>query len=447
MHWGHATSADLVTWNHHPIALHAEPDGLGYMFSGSAVVDHQNASGLGRNGVAPIVILYTNSSVKGVQSQSLAYSLDDGESWKQHPGNPVVPNNGQSDFRDPKLVWQNDLSRWIMCLTTGDAIQFYASTNLVEWAYISDFPRRETSPDGIWECPDLFPLRASDENLKWVLLISINPEHQPGDRSMLYFVGDFDGHTFQSDTETGRWLDHGPDIYAAVSWDGAPASENQRTVIGWMNNWKYGRALPTDPWRGHMTLPREVRLIKEDGNYSLASSPAGSFASITESIVRFSNRAFDSEQLSALVAEQRLQQFDLDLNFDWSGIEEVPAVEILLSSDAEDRLIIRIDFVGGMISVDRRHVGKRNQNSAMAKQYHCPLRSGMNNLDIRIIRDVTSIELFADEGRSSLTANFFPDRPLSRLVFSGGDRRLMVEGKLTALGSIWHGERQEPVVG
>jgi len=109
MHWGHATSIDLIHWEQQPIALY--PDSLGYIFSGSAVVDKNNTSGFGTNGKAPIVAIYTSHNVqaersgrKDAQRQCIAYSLDNGKTWTNYAGNPVIKNPGTIDFRDPKVI-------------------------------------------------------------------------------------------------------------------------------------------------------------------------------------------------------------------------------------------------------------------------------------------------------------------------------------------------------
>ena len=138
MHWGHATSTDLVHWEEKEIALF--PDSLGYIFSGSAVVDQNNTSGLGKDGKVPLVAIFTYHDTIGVnkkrddyQTQGLAYSLYEGKTWVKYDKNPVLNNPGIKDFRDPKVMWYEAGKKWIMTLATLDRISFYSSPDFKEW--------------------------------------------------------------------------------------------------------------------------------------------------------------------------------------------------------------------------------------------------------------------------------------------------------------------------
>ncbi len=177
MHWGHAITTDLVHWKHLPIALY--PDSLGTIFSGSAVIDWNNSSGLGSSENPPMVAIFTHHNQKlaeegslQFQYQSIAYSLDKGRSWTKYPGNPVLKNPGIRDFRDPKVSWYEAGQKWIMVFAAQDRIMFYSSPNLIQWDKESEFIAEKTSDEGVWECPDFFPLTSGEET-KWVLLVSI----------------------------------------------------------------------------------------------------------------------------------------------------------------------------------------------------------------------------------------------------------------------------------
>jgi fructan beta-fructosidase len=161
MHWAHATSSDLVHWQHQPIALY--PDSLGYIFSGSAVADINNTSGFGASGQIPLVAIFTHHDTVGeklgrsdYQYQSIAYSLDEGKSWTKYAGNPVLKNPGIRDFRDPKVSWYDAGKKWIMTLATLDRITFYSSPDLKNWQRESEFGKQAGAHGGVWECPDLF---------------------------------------------------------------------------------------------------------------------------------------------------------------------------------------------------------------------------------------------------------------------------------------------------
>jgi levanase/fructan beta-fructosidase len=180
MHWGHATSENLIHWDEHPIALY--PDKLGTIFSGSAVVDLENTSGFGSIENPPIVAIFTNHNSeeekKGselFQNQSIAYSLDDGYSWQKYNGNPVIKNPGVKDFRDPKVIWYEKDKKWILTLAASQVTKFYESKDLKKWNLISSFGEGIGNHNGVWECPDLFQLQVKGTSkTKWVHLVSIN---------------------------------------------------------------------------------------------------------------------------------------------------------------------------------------------------------------------------------------------------------------------------------
>ena len=199
MHWGHAISEDMVHWEHKPIALY--PDEHGLIFSGSAVVDHNNTSGFAKNGEVPLVAIFTYHLMEGekagrndFQTQGIAYSLDNGDTWTKYENNPVIGNPGIRDFRDPKVFWHEESEQWIMALVAGDHAKFYSSPDLKQWKFLSDFGKYQGAHGGVWECPDLFKLKAEGtEEEKWVLIISINPGAPNGGSGTQYFIGEFDG--------------------------------------------------------------------------------------------------------------------------------------------------------------------------------------------------------------------------------------------------------------
>ncbi len=249
MHWGHATSKDMMHWKHKNIALY--PDDLGYIFSGSAIIDKNNSSGFGSVDNPPMIAIYTYHEPKGekagrtnFQTQGIAYSIDNGESWTKYKGNPVIENDGIKDFRDPKVFWHEASKKWILILVAGDHAKIYASGDLKSWNYLSDFGKNQGAHGGVWECPDLFKLKVegTDEE-KWVLLISINPGAPNGGSGTQYFIGDFDGEQFTSNQKEFKWIDYGTDNYAGVTYNNTLNEE--RIFIGWMSNWNYATDTPT----------------------------------------------------------------------------------------------------------------------------------------------------------------------------------------------------------
>ena len=293
----------LVYWEHKPIALF--PDENGYIFSGSAVVDRNNTSGLGTQDNPPLVAIFTYHDINkekdgsdDFQTQGIAYSLDNGHSWTKYHANPVLGNEGIKDFRDPKVFWHEPTQSWIMVLVAGDRAQFYRSDDLIDWTFLSEFGKDAGAHGGVWECPDLFPLKAPGSvEEKWVLIISINPGAPNGGSGTQYFIGEFDGTTFTSDQKEDKWIDWGTDNYAGITYNNEP--NNQRIFIGWMSNWAYARDTPTEEWRSAMTIPRSLSLIKFGDIYELTSYPLDNLGTIFKSELKkdFELLAGDSETI------------------------------------------------------------------------------------------------------------------------------------------------------
>ncbi|WP_317195499.1 GH32 C-terminal domain-containing protein [Rufibacter psychrotolerans] len=190
MSWGHAVSRDLVHWEELPVALY--PDAQGQIFSGGAVIDHHNTAGFG---AGAMVAIYTSAGDK--QKQSIAYSLNKGRTWRKYTGNPVLPNRGVADFRDPQVFWHEKSGKWIMTLAVADRIEFYSSPDLKNWGFESSFGQTVGAHGGVWECPDLFRLTvAGQAEPVWVLMVSINPGSPSGGSGTQYFLGNFDGSRF-----------------------------------------------------------------------------------------------------------------------------------------------------------------------------------------------------------------------------------------------------------
>ncbi|WP_242015603.1 glycoside hydrolase family 32 protein [Robertkochia marina] len=411
MHWGHAVSKDLLHWEHKPIALY--PDELGYIFSGSAVVDTNNSSGLGSIENPPLVAIYTyhdpekeNSGNNDHQTQGIAYSLDNGDTWTKYEGNPVIDNNEFLDFRDPKVFWDDDGNRWLMLLVAGDHLQIYSSENLIDWTYLSDFGKEQGAHGGVWECPDMFPLQVegSDE-VKWVLLISINPGGPNGGSATQYFVGEFDGTTFTSDQQEEKWVDWGADNYAGVTYNNVP--DGERVFIGWMSNWNYARNTPTEVWRSAMTLPRELSLHKINGEYELKNYPIEAFDTLAESM-----------EVEAGKAEYKTENFNAaDIKFT-TGFS---TSEWRFYNEEGEELLIILDADKKLLSIDRSRSGQTEFHESFADQVHTTPIGNLpgSEFEVRIILDESSVEIFLNKGQYVMTEQLFPDNPYTRFSMKG----------------------------
>ena len=187
MHWGHSTSTDMVHWEHQPVALYR--DGYGHIFSGSSVVDKDNTAGFGAGAIVSFYTSY-NTEREYIQTQCLAYSLDDGMTFTKYEGNPVlVPFDGIKDFRDPKVFWYEPESKWIMIVSADREMRFYSSQNLREWEYMSAWGEGYGVQPRQFECPDFFQLSTAEGETKWVMIVNVNPGCYFGGSATQYFVG------------------------------------------------------------------------------------------------------------------------------------------------------------------------------------------------------------------------------------------------------------------
>jgi fructan beta-fructosidase len=409
MHWGHATSSDLVQWKEQPIALY--PDSIGMIFSGSAVLDKNNTSGLGRGGIAPLVAIYTQHNMPGekagridFQNQSIAYSLDEGKNWTKYAGNPVLKTPNLKDFRDPKVIWHEPTQKWIMNLAVADHVEFYSSPNLINWSKESEIGKNLFAHGGVWECPDLLSFNVNGKTV-WVLLVSMNPGGPNGGSATQYIVGDFDGHEFKPYSTDIKWMDYGPDNYAGVSFSNIG---ERNILIGWMSNWNYANVVPTEKWRSAMTVPRELSLVKQEV-YSKVNSSTNSNL-LTNEFLLVSNPV---KELKNAFAEISSTENVIPNRIDLKDMK-VTDFEIVLSNTYNEKLVVGYHADKKQFYIDRTKAGVSNFNQGFAAVAVAPRLSFAMNMDLSILLDKTSIELFADSGRTVMTALFFPTFPYTK---------------------------------
>lgn len=267
MHWGHAVSRDLIHWTELQEALY--PDEHGTMFSGSAVIDYKNTSGFGKEGVPPMVAIYTAAS-SDRQVQCIAYSLDKGRTWTKYAENPVIDSKDKwnsVDTRDPKVFWFEPIKKWVMALNERDGHSIYHSDDLKHWDYQSHIT-------GFWECPELFelPVDGNPDNKKWVMYGA----------SGTYMIGEFDGYKFTP--EAGKYYYTNGSIYAAQTYTNIPESDGRRIQIGW------GRiAHPGMSFNGCMLIPTSLSLKTTSEGIRLFSTPIEEFDQLQTNVYKGSN--------------------------------------------------------------------------------------------------------------------------------------------------------------
>ena len=433
MSWGHATSTDLVNWEEQPVAIPC--DNTEEIFSGSIVVDHGNTSGFSNDGADPLVAIYTSaykpaSAHPGIQAQSLAWSTDGGYSWTKYAGNPVLTRDSP-EFRDPKVFRYEGPagSYWVMAAVEAHdyAVLLYRSDNLKTWEYLSTFgPANGTG--GIWECPDLFelPLDGDAGNTRWVLTVNMNPGGPNCGSAGQYFVGQFDGVTFSSETTLTegmqdpervpdyQWLDWGRDYYAAVSFSNVP--DGRRLMIGWMNNWQYANHIPTSPWRSPMSLVRDVTLTFVNGQPRLVQQPAAEY---TANSVPVPAQQLQLDGTVAVDGGTAVQQIQVTFT---PGTAEEYGVAV---RGGEDGGATRIGIrpVSGELLVDRTNSGDTGFHDAFPSVSTAPIQPGPDGTySLQIFIDQCSVEIFAQDGLVTLTELVFPDPSATSLALysSGG---------------------------
>lgn len=440
MSWGHATSADLVHWDEQPAAILC--DAQEAIFSGSAVVDVHNTSGFGTGETAPLVAIYTSaysagSPLAGRQAQSLAYSTDDGATWLKYAGNPVL-DRASAEFRDPKVFWYDGgvESYWVMVAVEalGREVLLYKSADLLAWEYLSTFgPANATG--GVWECPDLFELPVDGEpgTTKWVLVVNLNPGGIAGGSGGQYFVGEFDGVRFRSEStvtegmqEDGSrmgeygWLDWGRDYYAAVSFSNAP--DGRRLMIGWMNNWQYGALTPTGDWRGAMTLAREVTLVRQAGQVVLKQQPVDPFAGSGDVVCALAPTRLSGSTRVPLEGPGDVLRIDAE--FVPGTADEVGLV---LREGTGERTVLAYNVVQGVLRLDRTASGDTRFHEDFSSVERVPVALEDGRLRLQVFLDRCSVEVFAQDGLATITDQIFPsETSIGLAVFAAGEGATLV---------------------
>ncbi|MEO7801855.1 MAG: glycoside hydrolase family 32 protein, partial [Ginsengibacter sp.] len=433
MHWGHATTSDLVHWKREPIAIY--PDSIGTIFSGSAVVDKNNTSGFGKNGQTPLVAVFTHHDTVGersgsatFQNQSIAYSLDEGNTWIKYDHNPVLKNPGVRDFRDPKVMWYEPGKKWIMSLATKNNVTFYSSPDLKSWTKTGEFGEDRGAHGGGWECPDLFPLNDNGKE-RWVLIANLNPGAPNGGSGTQYFIGDFDGKTFSSDQKETKWIDYGPDDYAGITW----ANTGLRKIfLGWMSNWQYANQVPTTTFRNAMTITRDLSIKHLGDDMFIVSRPVTEMSAIQNKPVVVKNIHVAKEvdltkKIGGLTIPCRLNvRFDKVENF-----------ELVLSNNLGEELLIGYDKTNNQYFIDRTKSGKTDFQKDFAGKHVAPRLTKSGKINMILIFDVSSVELFADDGLSVMTEIFFPNKPYDKISIRSTDNMEIEKLEFIRLKSIW----------
>ncbi|WP_317345914.1 DUF4980 domain-containing protein [Phocaeicola plebeius] len=410
MHWGHSTSTDLMHWNFEGCAI--VPDAWGAIFSGSCVVDHNNTAGFGKGAV---VAFYTSAKATpwgDVQSQSMAYSLDNGKTFTKYEGNPILTSS-EKDFRDPKIFWYAPGKHWVMMLAVGQHMEIYSSVNLKEWKKESEFGAMQGAHGGVWECPDLveIPVEGTHEK-KWVLICNLNPGGPFGGSAAQYFVGSFDGKKFvnESPTQT-KWMDWGKDNYATVTWNNAP--DGRCIALGWMSNWQYANNVPTRQYRSANTLARDLTLYREGQELYLKSTPSVEVKKARGKKVSIPSFKVSEKHEMVNLFEEKQGAYEVEIVIQNTGASKIA---FCLLNDKGEKVSMYYDLNRKQFVMDRSESGTVDFSKDFPAVTVAPANVD-KELTLRLFVDRSSIEAFGEDGKFVMTNLVFPSQPYVKMCF------------------------------
>ncbi len=333
------------------------------------------------------------------------------------------------DFRDPKVIWYEPDKKWIMSLATKDKIVFYSSPNLKDWTRESQFGEGRGAHGGVWECPDLFVLHDNGKN-HWVLIVNLNPGGPNGGSGTQYFIGDFDGKTFTSDQKETKWIDYGPDNYAGITWSN---TGNRKIFIGWMSNWQYANQLPTQTFRNPMTITRDLSLKHVKDDILIASEPVRELSSIQAKPVLAQNL----EVIKKIDVTKKTGELKFPCRINLS-LDKASDLAIVLSNDMNEELVIGYDKQQNQYFIDRSKSGKINFQKDFAAKHFAPRLTDDIKMNITLVIDVSSIELFADDGLSVMSSIFFPNQPYNKIHVQSAENAVLKKMEYIKMKSIWN---------
>ncbi len=438
MSWGHTISRDLVNWTNLPVAIPEQVSGdtVTSIYSGSAVWDNDNTSGFCKGGKGCLVAIFTaDQPNQKKESQYVAYSNDGGMSFTQYNKNPVVEVKGVYDFRDPNVFWYEPAKEWIMTVSAlfEKKIRFYSSKNLRDWELRSSFAANNIAR----ECPSMIPLAVDGDpaRIKWVLMVCAGSSRGP---FMQYFVGDFDGVTFKSDNPESDTLlvDYGDSFYAAIPWRDAPA--NKTILIGWLVPGK----VETNPWKGQMSIPRDLSLITTAEGIRLFEKPS---AVISDSLEKYSHHPFFSaKSIKINDGVMELSKKDgFNGNANWITAEislndaEKAGFNIAEKRDRNGVVVKKI-VVGYDVAKQELYVdcslSEKDHKPAVNLVQTIPLKLQSNKIKLQILLDKSSLEVFVNDGEKVLTTVIYPDADATGLSVFGDGNVLINSLKIWDLG-------------
>ncbi|WP_203288575.1 GH32 C-terminal domain-containing protein [Metabacillus sp. cB07] len=456
--WAHAVSTDLVHWKRLPIAIPWNE--MGHAWSGSAVVDKTNASGLFDKEGSGLIAFYTSFNPEkhnGDQKVGVAYSQDKGRTWEFYDGNPIIPNIGEFyggegwDFRDPKVVWDGEHNQWVMVISGGDHIRFFTSQNLLAWEMIELFGYGDYVRGGVWECPDFFqlPVDGDPSKKKWVLSISTGANPKTGGSDSEYFTGTFDGNRFESDNPAGKVLknEFGKEMYAAMSFADIPEEDGRRISLGWMSNWDYPFAFPTSPWRGQMSIPRELTLKTVPGEgVRLFQKPVEELEQLRGAGFSWSDKTVKPGDAN-LLADIKATSYEIKAEIELPENSKAEFGFGLRESGSQNT-VAGYKASEGIMFFDRSQSGDVSFSDKFSTYHETSAEPENKRVKVNIFVDESSVEVFGNDGAAVFSNVIFPDGASDGMSFytKGGSVKI-VSLDVYPLKGIWkEGEGSAEVV-
>lgn len=437
--WGHATSTDLVSWTHKPVAI-SSADGI-QAFTGTAYLDAENLSGLGSSSNPPYLAFYTGYFPDtGVQDQRLAYSLDQGVTWTKYAGNPIISKAQEEphdttkglETRDPKVFYHTPSSKWVMILAHGgqNKVTFWTSSDALAWTWRSDFNASHIPnlPGGIngWEVPDFFelPIKGTSQK-KWVMIITPATGSPASGNGVFALTGSFDGAVFTADPvdPSNFWLDYGRDFDGALMWENVPASDGRRILASVMNS--YGGHPPSNTWKGMLSFPRTLELQQLNNKFQFLQAPVKELEAYRWPVASIANQTLAAGQ--TLLGDVHARTLDIKMSFTPSPGS---TLSLAVRKAGSQQTVIKYVQSSGQLSVDRNASGNISYDSAASGVHTATVQAGANGeVQLRVLVDVCSLEVFGGQGEAVISNLIFPD-------VSADGVSLEVSGGSVALGSV-----------
>ena len=439
MSWGHAVSTDMVHWQDLRLAIPEDPNFM--IYSGSAVVDGNNSSGLCKNpdpaDHSCLIAIYAADYHQKQERTHIAYSNDRGRTWTNYAGNPVIDVDA-ADFRDPKVFWYEPQKKWVLVAVLADRRKalFFSSADLRQWTKLSEFgPAGDDA--GQWECSDLLELAVEGtKETRWVLIINRNPGAPAGGTGVRYLIGQFDGTTFTEQESTGRklWVDYGKDFYATNSFNDMPKGDERRIWMGWTSNWLYAKDEPTVLWRGAQSIPRTLTLRKVAGEMVMAQAPVQELQSLRGKPFHLKDVSVGYATAKLARRGEKLECYEIEAELEPGARSEMG---FRLRTSQGVATVVGIVPATSSLFVDRTESGDVGFSKDFSGRFSTTV-SDTKRVKLHIFVDRSSVEVFAKDGEKVMTDRIYPPPGSTGIeVYSTGSGGKVVSLTVWPLKSVW----------